>query len=108
MVKPKTSSVLITLAIATLVVIVTMAGITFAQKVSVPRALDKLALGEDEVKQLLLLMDTNENGKISKEEYMKFMEEEFKRLDKDKSGMLDPKELTESKVRVSHFAYVGK
>ena len=62
---------------------------------------DKLALGENEVKQLLLLMDTDKNGKISKQEYMNFMEAEFQRLDKDKSGDLDVKELTQSRLTVS-------
>jgi high-affinity nickel permease len=33
----------------------------------------KLALGENEVKQLLLLIDSDENGKISKQEWMKFI-----------------------------------
>ena len=41
---------------------------------------DKLAIGRGEVKQLLLLMDTDNDGK----------------------------ELANSKVRVSHFASVGK
>ena len=68
-----------------------------------PKPQDKLALGENEVKQLLLLMDTDQNGKISKQEYLKFMDAEFERLDKDKSGELDVKELTQSKLRVSHF-----
>jgi Ca2+-binding EF-hand superfamily protein len=62
---------------------------------------EKLSLGEDDVKQLLLLMDTDKNGKISKQEYMKFMEAEFDRLDKDKSGELDAKELTQSSLRVT-------
>jgi hypothetical protein len=53
-------------------------------------------------------MDTDRNGKISKQEYMKFMESEFDRLDKKNNGELDVKELTESKLRVSHFAAVGK
>jgi Ca2+-binding EF-hand superfamily protein len=70
--------------------------------------LDKLAIGEDEVKQLLLLMDTDKNGKISKQEYMNFMEAEFERLDKDKSGELDAKELKQSSLRVSHSAVAGK
>ncbi len=69
---------------------------------------DKLAIGEEEVKQLLLLMDTDKNGKISKHEYMRFMEQEFDRLDVDKSGELDTKELTQSKLRVSHFSHAGK
>jgi len=77
-------------------------------KAGVPRAQDKLALGEDGVKQLLLLIDTDKKGKISKQEWMRFMEAEFERLDKLKSGELDVKELTQSKLRVSHFVSVGK
>ena len=76
-------------------------------KAAVPKPQDKLALGEEEVKQLLLLMDTDKNGRISKAEYMKFMEAEFDRLDKDKSGDLDVNEITQSKLRVSH-ASVGR
>lgn len=68
------------------------------------RKANTVALGEDEVKQLLALMDTDKNGKISKAEFMKFMEAEFDRLDKDKSGELDPKELTQSQVRPSKAA----
>lgn len=91
------------LAIAVLVL-----GIAAAQKASVPKAQNRLALGEDQVKQLLLLMDTDKNGKISKKEYMSFMEAEFDRLDKNKSGDLDVKELTQSKLMASHPVYVGK
>lgn len=81
---------------------------TVAQKASVPKAQDKLALGENQVKQLLLLMDTDKNGKISKHEYMRFMEAEFDRLDKNKSEDLDVKELTQSSLVASHPVYVGK
>jgi Ca2+-binding EF-hand superfamily protein len=68
----------------------------------------KPAIGMGEVRQLLLLMDTDNDGKVSKQEFMKFMNAEFERLDTDKNGDLDVKELTKSKVRVSHFASVGK
>ena len=85
-----------------------MPGTLVAQKAATPKPQDKLALGEAEVKQLLLLMDTDKNGKISKQEWMKFMEAEFDRLDTSKSGELDVKELTQSKLRVSHFTTVGK
>jgi Ca2+-binding EF-hand superfamily protein len=57
---------------------------------------------------LLLLIDTDENGKISKREWMKFMEAEFDRLDKDKKGQLNANELTQSKLRVGHAVNVGK
>jgi hypothetical protein len=95
-------------AIVVLVAIWAMLGTVVAQKAAAPRLQDKLALGEPEVTQLLLLMDTDKNGKISKQEWMKFMEAEFDRLDKDKKGQLDVKELTQSKLRVSHPVSVGK
>lgn len=70
-----------------------------AQKASVPKTQDKVALGEEEVKRLLLLMDIDKNGKISKQEFMTFMDAEFKRLDKNKDGERDVKEVTQSKLR---------
>jgi Ca2+-binding EF-hand superfamily protein len=85
-----------------------MLGTAVAQKASVPKTQDKVALGLAEVKQLLLLMDTDKNGKISKQEWMKYMEAEFDRLDKAKTGYLDVKELMQSKLRVSQFSSVGK
>jgi hypothetical protein len=94
-----------------------IAGSMLAQKQAVPTQASKQAtvnapskreLRQDEVKQLLLLMDTDKNGKITKQEWMSFMEAEFDRLDKDKSGELDPKELTQSRVRPASFQSVGK
>jgi hypothetical protein len=65
-----------------------------------------LAAATEAAKQLLLAMDTNKSGKVSKEEWMKFMEAEFDRLDADHRGQLDVKELTPSRVRMR--PYVGK
>jgi hypothetical protein len=50
--------------------------------------------------ELLRLMDTNENGKISKAEYMRFMEAEFSRLDTNHDGELDVKELGASRYHI--------
>ena len=66
----------------------------------------KLAAATEAAQQLLLVMDTKESGKISKQEWMTFMDEEFDRLDTNHSGELDIKELTRSRVRVR--AFVGK
>jgi hypothetical protein len=66
----------------------------------------KLAIATEAAKQLLLAMDTDKNGKISKQEWMKFMEVEFDRLDVNHDGELDVKELTQSRMRV--HPYVGK
>lgn len=65
------------------------------------------SLGEGEVRQLLLLMDSDKNGKISKPEWMDVMAAEFDRLDKRKSGDLDANQLAQSSLRVSHFAGAG-
>jgi len=59
-----------------------------------------LAIGEAEARRMLLLMDRDQNGKVSKQEFMAFMEAEFERLDKNKDGELDVKELTYTRVRV--------
>jgi hypothetical protein len=104
----RSNIVLIIVALSVLVATWAMPRTTVAQKAAAPKTQDKLVLREEEVKQLLLLMDTHENGKISKQEWMKFMEVEFDRLDKGKNGQLDVKELTQSKLRLSHFASVGR
>ena len=66
---------------------------------NVPAREKKIAAGEREAKKLLLLMDKDQNGKVSKQEFMNFMEAEFDRLDKDMNGELDVKELTQSQLR---------
>ena len=60
-----------------------------------------LILGEQQVQQLLRLMDTDRNGRVSKAEFMNFMSQEFDRLDVDHSGELDPQELARSRLRVN-------
>jgi Ca2+-binding EF-hand superfamily protein len=65
-----------------------------------PRPQDKLAQANENVKQLLLLLDADKNGRISKKEWMAFMEAEFNKLDKDGNGELDQKELVEARLSV--------
>jgi EF hand len=74
-----------------------------AQKASVPKQPDTVAIASEKCKEILTLMDTDKNGKISKQEWMKFMEAEF---DRQKTGEIDQKELLQSivvrgKVRTS-------
>jgi EF hand len=56
--------------------------------------------------QLLQLMETDKNGKVSKEEFMKFMEAAFDFADKSRNGQLDPNELKHLVFEVNH-PYTG-
>jgi Ca2+-binding EF-hand superfamily protein len=47
-------------------------------------------------------MDTDKNGKVSKAEFMRFMEAEFDWADKNKDGELDPKELRHLQYALTH------
>jgi Ca2+-binding EF-hand superfamily protein len=78
------------------------------EKQNVPKVQDKVALSAEEVKGLVLMMDVDKSGKISKKEFMDFMAAEFDRLDKDKSGELDVKELAQSQFRPSARPAFGK
>ncbi|MGA9543431.1 MAG: hypothetical protein WBQ85_07675 [Candidatus Sulfotelmatobacter sp.] len=105
----RTNVARIVVAIAVLAVTLGVLGAASAQtKAAAPKPQDKLALAEEHARELLLLIDTDKTGRISRQAWMKFMEAEFDRLDKAKNGELDVKELTQSKLRVSHFASVGK
>jgi len=59
----------------------------------------KVDAGLAETRQLLLLMDTDKNGKVSKQEFMNFMSAEFDRLDLNHDGELDVNELTRLRMR---------
>jgi hypothetical protein len=60
-----------------------------------------LAVSESQQQRVLFMMDKDRDGKISKEEFMKFMESEFDRLDTDKDGQLDANELKQLRVVTS-------
>jgi len=75
-------------------------GTALAQKAAVPKQPTQDSHTQEKVKELLLLMDTDKNGKISKQEWMKFMEAEFDRVDKDNKGEIDQKELLQPTVSV--------
>ena len=78
-------------------------------KASVPRPQDALVLGENGAKDLLLLIEPDKNGKISKQAWLRFMGEEFDRLDKDKKGELDAQELRSDRlVKHARSQDVGK
>ena len=85
------------LAIAWLVVFALGSGL--AQK-GVPKQPDRYVMAIENVKQLLLVMDADKKGKISKQEWMAFMEAEFDRLDLEKKGELDQAAIKQSTMYV--------
>jgi hypothetical protein len=91
----RTSIMFVVLVIVVLVATGAMLGNGVTQTASTPKPQDNLALGEAEVKKLLPLMDTDNNGMVSKQQFMSFMESEFNRLDEKKEGKLDVKELAQ-------------
>ena len=61
-----------------------------------------VAAGEYEAKKLLILMDADKSGTVSKKEFMDFMSAEFDRLDVNHDGVLDVKELELSQLTQAH------
>ena len=96
------------LVIIILLFAVQFASAPLAQNRAAAASGDRQRLKGDEVNLLFFLMDTDKNGKISKQEWMTFMSAEFDRLDTNKSGDLDPKELAQLSLRRSNFSSTGK
>jgi hypothetical protein len=89
--------------------LVTVLGVGFAQR-DVSKQPDRNVIAIDHVKQLLLVMDADKKGKISKQEWMAFMEAEFDRLDAEKKGEVDQTAIKQSMAYVNHvrFSDVGR
>ncbi|MGD0906358.1 MAG: hypothetical protein ABSA96_02170 [Candidatus Acidiferrales bacterium] len=57
-----------------------------------------LAISDSENARMLSLLDKNADGRVSKQEFLKFMEAEFDRVDTDKDGALDAEELKQLRI----------
>jgi Ca2+-binding EF-hand superfamily protein len=91
--------------IASLSTAMALMGKSLAQTTTAsPKSPNLDAVAKRNIEELLLLMDTDKNGKISKKEWMDFMSREFDQLDTNKNGELDPKELTKSRFSVSYIS----
>lgn len=90
----------------TLFVVIAL-GYGISQK-AISRPPDKITIGMENVKQLLLMMESRD-GKISKQQWMRFMEAEFDRLDTEKKGELDQMAIRQSVyVRQARSSDLGR
>jgi hypothetical protein len=73
------------------------------------KAPDPVVQGEDHVKALLrLVSDKEKTDKVSEQEFLRFMTAEFERLDKNKTGELNAKDLAQSQSYVIPSEKTGK
>ena len=78
-----------------------LAAKTFAQMTTAsPKSPNTKFIAEQNAKEIMLLMDANKDGKISKQEWMDFMSKEFDRLDTDHNGYIDQKDLLATVIRI--------
>jgi Ca2+-binding EF-hand superfamily protein len=67
-----------------------------------------LTAGEKEARHLMRLMDKDTNGQVSRAEFMQFMEAEFDRLDRDRSGQLSSEEFSRIGIHYGHKTTVSR
>jgi hypothetical protein len=81
----------------------------FAQK-DVRRQPDRNVTASENIKQLILVMDTDKRSKISKQQWLAFMDAEFDRLDVEKKGELDQTAIKQSMayVKLARFSDLGQ
>ena len=80
--------------LAKLAIVATLAAGVVASTASYAASRRTWAAGEKRVAELLRMMDQDQNGRVSKQEFMNFMSAEFDRLDVNRSGELEPNELS--------------
>lgn len=104
---------LVVLALALLLAAGTTVGTAFARGDNLSQPHSPAVLGEEQVKQLILLLDqgTDRNGAVSKQELMKFVSSEYDRLEHDRSGNVNVQDVQDPAARQGRpvtFSSVGK
>lgn len=91
------------LVAALMAVTAALAGKSLAQMTTAsPKPPNKGLIATQNAKEIMLLMDTDKDGRISKKEWMDFMSKEFDRLDTDHNGYIDQKDLLATMIVIKH------
>lgn len=106
----KMNRVSVLMVVVTLLAAGAIAGTAFAQKQSVPKPIDRVALGDDQTQQVTvaLAVDVDKKGQISRQEWIRMMTAEFDKLDTNNSGVIDATQLTQSQSQVTPSEKSGK
>jgi hypothetical protein len=100
--------VMLKLGVAGALAVGATVGIAVAQNSVSPPTPGQVTMGEDDAKKMVLLMDADKNGRVSREEFKTFMDAEFKRLDTDKNGEIDVNEMRYSRFTAFPSAYMPR
>ena len=95
---------------ASLLAMASFATSAIAQKDGLLKCHDPTQVAIDDVKEILLLMNGDTNGTITRQEWIRFMAAEFDRLGPAKKRSIDPTKLTPVKeqARPIHFSDLRK
>lgn len=93
------------LAVATLLAAETVGTALAREELHPPQ--DNVAMGQEQVKQLLPLM-ADKKGKVSEQAFMRYMQAEFGRLKKDEDGQIDVPKVTYPPSRPVTFSALGR
>ncbi|MGD0798515.1 MAG: hypothetical protein ABR910_12405 [Acidobacteriaceae bacterium] len=99
----------LTVAAAALVAVYILPAAASAQKDATPKQIvtvqqEQPAFGQNQVAQLVLLMNTNKDGRVTREQFIRFMDAQFDLLDTNKTGAVAVKEVIQPTPRVWYVA----
>jgi hypothetical protein len=92
------------------IALVVVGTVAVAQKDGGLRHPDPAVLATEHVREILLVMNPDRNGNITREQWLQFMAAEFDHLDSDRKGAIEPRKLIPFRESRRHnrFSDFGK
>jgi len=98
-------------ACAALLAVAAVCQTAVAQQADVPPVANpqtQTAIADEQIERILLLMRTDQNGKISEHDFMKFMKSEFRKLTTSQPGPVVTQQVAHSRPQVTPSLVYGK